>query len=157
MDRGAARSRKRSQLAERAVQGQAGPSSLQRNDSRPEAKVHPNRRPEGNDKPKGRLQKERKPLLDEATRYKPKAIRSSAALIWSEAPFAIPPPKDVLEGVRRVDLSGSGVTDVSWLKGTGVTWLSLAGCEGVQGWEAVGTLTELSGERSSNPYVQDQN
>ena len=49
-----------------------------------------------------------------------------------------------MEGVRRVDLSGSGVTDVSWVTG-GVTWLSLAGCPVEKGWEAIGELKELSG------------
>lgn len=87
----------------------------------------------------------KKEMLDEAVRYKPKAIRSSAALIWSEGAFEVPPSVERMEGVRRVDLSGSGVTDVSWVKG-GVTWLSLAGCPVEKGWEAIGELKELSGK-----------
>lgn len=38
------------------------------------------------------------------------------------------------------------MTDLTWLQGTGVTWLSLAGCPVEQGWEAVGSLKELSGK-----------
>jgi hypothetical protein len=149
MDRGAARSRKRSQADNRPVNPQqAGPSN-----------PNPHARPEGSTLPQRagppyparaprppRPERQRKPLLDEATRYKPKAIRSSAALIWAQAEFPIPPPKDVLDGVRRIDLAGSGITDVSWLAGLGVTWLNLAGCRIKDGWEAVGSLTELSGE-----------
>lgn len=91
-----------------------------------------------------RPERAKKPELDEAVRYKPKAIRTSAALIWSEGAFEVPPKPERLEGVRRVDLSGSGITDVSWIKG-GVTWLSLAGCPVEKGWEAIGDLNELSG------------
>jgi hypothetical protein len=58
----------------------------------------------------------------------------------------MPPPKEVLKSVRRVDLSGSGATDVSWLEGMDVTWLSLSGCRVEKGWEAVGGSKELSGE-----------
>jgi hypothetical protein len=89
-------------------------------------------------------------MLDEAVRYKPKAIRTAAALIWSEGAFDLPPSEERMENVRRVDLSGSGVTDVSWIKG-GVTWLSLAGCPVEQGWEAVGELKELSGMSMYTP------
>lgn len=160
MDRGAARSRKRSQIQNGPAAPQHAESSGAPHRPRPEGNDRfrqphaegasgggPSRpRPDARPARPPRLEKKPKQLLDEATRYKPKAIRSSAALIWSQAAFAIPPPKDVLEGVRRVDLAGSGLTDVSWLKGTGVTWLNLAGCQISEGWEAVGSLTELSGE-----------
>ncbi|WVQ95540.1 hypothetical protein IAU59_002637 [Kwoniella sp. CBS 9459] len=76
--------------------------------------------------------------------YKPKAIRTSAALIYSQSAFSIPPPAETLKIVRRVDLSGSACADVSWLAGTEVTWLSLAGCQIQEGWEAVGSLKDLS-------------
>lgn len=77
--------------------------------------------------------------------YKPKAIRTSAALIYSESPFPLPPTPDMLANVRRVDLAGSGVTDVSFLQDTGVTWLSLVGCPVEKGWKAVASLKELAG------------
>ncbi|WRT70583.1 uncharacterized protein IL334_007581 [Kwoniella shivajii] len=76
--------------------------------------------------------------------YKPKAIRTSAALIYSQERFSLPPSSELLANVRRVDLSGSDVTDVSWLEGTGVTWLSLNGCKITKGWDAVGSLEELT-------------
>lgn len=152
MDRGAARSRKRSQVDNRASKPQNSEAGTSTHPSRGEGSNHVQRPPNAGPPFPGRPprpprpERQRKPLLDEATRYKPKAIRSAAALIWSQAEFAIPPPKDIMEGVRRVDLAGSGVTDVSWLQGAGVTWLNLAGCNIQEGWEAVGSLKELSGE-----------
>lgn len=83
---------------------------------------------------------------DDPNQYKPKAIRTSVALIYKDAPFPIPPTAAMLGNVRRVDLSGSGATDVRWLHGTSLTWLSLAGCEVVEGWAEVGGMDMLSGE-----------
>jgi len=100
-----------------------------------------------------RFKKQRKGRQDNSTvdpaNFQPKAIRTSAALIYSKEPFPIPPPQEVLSNVRRVDLEGcSDITDLGWLEGTGVTWLSLKGCKGIKesGWEAVGGLRELAGE-----------
>ncbi|WVF67980.1 hypothetical protein IAT40_002742 [Kwoniella sp. CBS 6097] len=81
---------------------------------------------------------------NDPNQYKPKAIRTSAALIYSQSAFPIPPPAETLKTVRRVDLTGSGCTDVSWLNGTEVTWLSVAGCQIQDGWDAVGNLKDLS-------------
>ena len=75
--------------------------------------------------------------------YRPKAIRESTALVYSSSPFTLPPD---LSHVTRLDLEGSGVTDVSWLKGSKVTWLSLKGCQLEKGWDAVGSLDALSGQ-----------
>jgi hypothetical protein len=48
--------------------------------------------------------------------------------------------------VRRIDLAGSGVKDIEWLKDCDeVTWLNLAGCEDVAGWEGLTGLRNLSG------------
>jgi hypothetical protein len=69
-------------------------------------------------------------------------------LIYSKDPFPVPPPKELLNNVRRVDLEGSGVTDLGFLEGTGVTWLSVKGCKVETGWEAVGGLGELAGRWS---------
>ncbi|OCF39822.1 hypothetical protein I317_06374 [Kwoniella heveanensis CBS 569] len=81
---------------------------------------------------------------NDPNQYKPKAIRTSAALIYSQSAFSIPPSSETLKTVRRVDLSGSGCTNVSWLLGTEVTWLSVAGCQIQDGWEAIGSLQNLS-------------
>lgn len=74
--------------------------------------------------------------------YKAKAVRSNAALDWGAGPFELPPAS--LEGITRVDLTGSGVTDVSWLRGSSVRWLGVSGCK-IEDWSAVGSLTELTG------------
>lgn len=76
--------------------------------------------------------------------YKAKAVRSNAALDWSAGPFELPPAS--LEGITRVDLTGSGVTDVSWLRGSSVRWLGVSGCK-IEDWSAVGSLSELTGAR----------
>lgn len=143
MDRGAARSRKRAVQIEMQSQGRTvtrpepGPSRLPSSPRRwkplPQARA--------------RLQNETSPV--DPDQYKPKAIRTSVALIYNEAPFSIPPSSDLLAKVRRVDLAGSGCTDVSWLEGSGATWLSLAGCRVEKGWDAVGGLSELSGATPS--------
>ena len=83
--------------------------------------------------------------LSRANQYKPKAIRNEAALIYSESPFPIPPPRDILAKARRIDLTGSECTDVTWLEGSPITWLNLAGCQIKYGWEIVGHLRQLSG------------
>lgn len=82
-------------------------------------------------------------------RFRPKAIRDSAALLWPQGAFEIPPSPDILSRVTRVDLSSSGCTDVSWLAGTRVTWLSVRGCKLSSGWGAVGSLSDLAGQFSS--------
>ena len=134
MDRGAARSRKRSQ---KDIKPSAAHPPAFEERSKP---VGPEQRPKKQKSPE-RGEQSKDPSL-----YKPKAVRTSAALIYSEAPCALPPPTEQLENVRRIDLSGSEAKDVSWLNGLGVTWLSLANCPIQQGWEAVGTLSELTGE-----------
>lgn len=152
MDRGAARSRKRAlKLAPTTdTTSSAGPS-------RPPPSKPLRPQADGDRKPiqdrpdrLSQIKKHRKQRQDNAntdpTKFQPKAIRTAAALIYSKEPFPIPPPKDLLSNVRRIDLEGSGVTDVSFLLGTGVTWLSLKGCEVENGWEAVGSLNELAGE-----------
>lgn len=78
--------------------------------------------------------------------YKSKAIRTARALVYSQAAFELPVPAERLAGVTRVDLEGSGCTDVSWLAGSGVTWLSVKGCPIEKGWDAVGSLDALAGE-----------
>lgn len=174
MDRGAARSRKRATKpiipTEALGESTAGPSTHAQ--SRPKTSGVPPRQqsllssshgpgqphsgsvrpPRESSEPKQphRFQKQRKGRQDNSNtdpaNFQPKAIRTSAALIFSKDPFPIPPTKEVLQNVRRVDLEGSGVTDVGFLQGTGVTWLSLKGCKVTQGWEAVGGLSELAGE-----------
>ena len=119
--------------------GRGGHLGRERRDQN-EHEAGPSRKPE----------RTKKPELDEAIRYKPKAIRTSAALVWSEGAFDVPPSPERLDGVRRIDLSGSGITDISWVKG-GVTWLSVAGCPIEKGWEAVGELKELSVKSSRRP------
>ncbi|KAL7422715.1 hypothetical protein Q5752_002007 [Cryptotrichosporon argae] len=76
--------------------------------------------------------------------YRPKAIRDAVALIYAQQAFAVPVPAEALRTVRRLDLEGSGVTDLSWVRGSGVTWLSVKGCRGITGWDAVASLDELS-------------
>ncbi|ORX41130.1 hypothetical protein BD324DRAFT_43502 [Kockovaella imperatae] len=85
----------------------------------------------------GPVEQSRDPAL-----YRPKAIRDATALVYSQDPFAFPPPD--LSHVTRLDLEGSGVTDIEWLKGSRVTWLSLKGCQVERGWDAVGALGGLT-------------
>ncbi|KAK8850422.1 hypothetical protein IAR55_004340 [Kwoniella newhampshirensis] len=162
MDKGAARSRKRAAKSAQPAPS-AGPSTSQgpvvvpsdpdNDQSGPSSRPRPRPRPPAGDevdsKPEGKHRFSRKrPRNEEQSKdpalYKPKAIRTAVALIYSQAPFPIPPPAETLTTIRRVDLAGSGAEDVSWLEGTGVTWLSLAGCRIGNGWEAVGSLKELS-------------
>jgi len=79
-------------------------------------------------------------------RFRPKAIRDSVALIWAQGSFPLPPPSGTISRVTRVDLTGSPCTDISWLSGTNVTWLSLKGCKVETGWDEVGALENLAGE-----------
>lgn len=139
MDRGAARSRKRAAQVDIPSQSTAVaplPSTL-RNPVQSKSKK-PLPRPKV-------FRPRLKESTDDPNQYKPKAIRTASALIYIQSPFPLPPPRDLLKNVRRVDLAGSGCTDVSWLEGSGVTWLSLSACEIKEGWEAVGALEELSG------------
>jgi hypothetical protein len=141
MDRGAARSRKREEKAQKVAERDAADGPAKQDDK-------------SSDKPKGeRERKERKPRPQkkpfdpsDKSQYRPKAIRSSNALIYSQEAFELPPSAERLAGVTRVDLEGSGATDVSWLAGTGVTWLNLKGCVITEGWESVGALEGLAGE-----------
>lgn len=150
MDRGAARSRKREQKPSQASRMDekitrrpvaAGASSEITTNSTP----GPSRLPRKSHISKQRAPRE--PQSRDPALYKAKAVRSAAALIYSEAAFPLPPPKDILKGVRRIDLAGSNVKDIDWLKECHeVTWLNLAGCEDVRGWEGVGGLSNLSGK-----------
>jgi hypothetical protein len=79
-------------------------------------------------------------------RFRPKAIRDSTALIWSQGPFPLPPSAEAIANVTRVDLTGSECTDVTWLAGSKVTWLSLKGCKVQKGWDEVGALDNLAGK-----------
>jgi hypothetical protein len=143
MDRGAARSKKRQQQLEKAAQarvlpkpGAEAPTSS--------AEAGPSTRPPRPAKPLP--QKKKRLAPEEQSRdpelYKAKAVRSNAALDWNAGPFELPPVS--LEGITRVDLTGSGVTDVSWLRGSSVRWLGLSGCK-VEDWSAVASLSELTG------------
>ncbi|TXT03861.1 hypothetical protein VHUM_04284 [Vanrija humicola] len=139
MDRGAARSRKRAEKATKAAAPAAtpAPAPKQRDASNKSSK------PKGKGKAAERKRKAEEQSKDPAN-YTAKAIRSAKALVFSQEAFTIPPPAERLAGVTRVDLEGSGATDVSWLAGSSVTWLSLKGCEVVDGWDAVGGLADLS-------------
>ncbi|WWC65149.1 uncharacterized protein I303_107763 [Kwoniella dejecticola CBS 10117] len=163
MDRGAARSKKRATKAQAPVQaptttsqvGQAGPSNpnpkfnaKSKSNSQSQDEAREGIRTAQDGSATSRFKRKERPDRDRQSKdpslYVPKAIRTSAALIYSQSPFPIPPTSEVLASVRRLDLSGSGVTDVKWLKGTGVTWLSLNGCQIQEGWEEVGELQELT-------------
>jgi len=142
MDKGAARSKKREQQLERAALRAAEEKRLK-------AKTGPSSEA-GPSKPrpaKPLPQKKQRPRPEDQSRdpalYTAKAVRSNAALNWASGPFQLPPPS--LEGITRVDLTGSGVTDVSWLAGSGVRWLGLSGCV-IKDWSAVGSLEQLTGE-----------
>ncbi|WOO78790.1 uncharacterized protein LOC62_02G002328 [Vanrija pseudolonga] len=158
MDRGASRSRKRAEKASKtsAVPDTPAPAPKQRDvkalpggskggKPKGKGKAGPSSKPVGGVHPE---RAERKRKAEEQSKdpanYTAKAIRSAKALVFSQEAFTIPPPAERLAGVTRVDLEGSGATDVSWLAGSSVTWLSLKGCEVVDGWEAVGGLADLS-------------
>ena len=150
MDRGAARSRKRAQtlakLIERPLKQQPrsnGPGSKSESPGEHRQKSWSHHDPYPKLGQPSRLK--RRDELPESIRYRPKALRESAALIYASKAFPLPPSPEVLDGVTRIDLEGSRVTDVSWLRGTKVTWLSLAGCAVTEGWDAVGLLADLSG------------
>ena len=141
MDHGAARSRKQANLA-KLDPAQVAPKARKEqpqksSTSTPSAAPGPSRF-----KPK---------VIDntDPARFRPKAIRDSVALIWSQGSFELPPPTETISKVTRVDLTGSPCTDVSWLAGTNVTWLSLKGCRIEQGWEEVGALENLAGKSRS--------
>lgn len=171
MDKGAARSKKRSRPSEApaGVQGDLTSHSAKshqhgsgRKGVRPVVREQPVAGPSTTSDPVSHVShvreggKERK-FRDKRNpnpennpdQFKPKAIRTAAALIFSQAPFELPPPAEMLSKVTRIDLSGSAVEDVGWLAGLqGVTWLSLAGCKVHTGWEAVGSLVNLAGKLS---------
>lgn len=162
MDRGAARSRKRLQAAEKGSKpADANPklATLMSADGKPKnagkgkGKGKPRDGAKSSDRPDradgerpGRKFGKKKEQEDRGPdQYKAKAIRTAHALVYSQAPFAIPPPAERLEGVTRVDLEGSGCEDVSWLPAS-VTWLNLKGCAVTSGWDVVGSLEGLTGE-----------
>ncbi|OCF78510.1 hypothetical protein I204_00450 [Kwoniella mangroviensis CBS 8886] len=154
MDRGAARSKKRALKAQAQAQVQA-PAQPQ---PRPQAGPSNSKpRPQGSQAelpgqptlPKSNHKKRDRHLREEQSKdpslYVPKAIRTSSALIYSKEPFDLPPSLERLANVTRIDLAGSGVKDVSWLKDAkGVTWLSLNGCQVESGWKQVGELDKLT-------------
>lgn len=175
MDRGAARSRKRAAKLDKGPATASSPAvPPQHNDgsrldrpqgwNRDNATAGPSRargplpsqedsRPRKNAAPLQRPKKIRKEITDDPNQYKPKAIRNSTALIYATEQFAIPPTPERLKGVTRIDLAGSDCSDVTWLEGTEVTWLSLKGCPVVKGWDAVGTLKDLAGTSLVSPVV----
>ncbi|WWC98695.1 hypothetical protein V866_005588 [Kwoniella sp. B9012] len=152
MDRGAARSKKRALKAQAQAQApaqsqpqpqpQAGPSKPRPQGSQAEPTGRPTL-PKSNNKKRDRHVREEQ--SKDPSLYVPKAIRTSSALIYSKEPFDLPPSPERLANVTRIDLAGSGVKDVSWLKDAkGVTWLSLNGCQIERGWEQVGELDKLT-------------
>lgn len=168
MDRGAARSKKRAAKAaaaalaastskldlllgkkpkgDRSERSERGDRPKARDGDRIDRKDREGERSDGKEGRKERKPRpEKKPRVDpnDPNRFKPKAVRTAKALIYSQEAFDIPPPPERLEGVTRIDLEGSGCTDVSWLPGS-TTWLSLKGCEVKEGWEAVGKLENLA-------------
>lgn len=154
MDRGAARSRKQER---RGLENANKPSEGPRAQSRPppvaqEAQAGPSTSSSQTSRePSTSRFKPR--IIDntDPARFLPKAIRDSAALIWSQGEFPLPPSPESLAKVTRVDLTGSNCTDVSWLKGTKVTWLNLRGCKIETGWDAVGSLKDLTGKSRDHP------
>ncbi|KAL1409861.1 hypothetical protein Q8F55_003860 [Vanrija albida] len=152
MDRGAARSRKRAEKADKVSVAAPAPAGKQRDvKSLPKPNSKPKHKGKSKPGPSDGVhpeRAERKRKAEEQSKdpanYTAKAIRSAKALVYSQEPFDLPPPAERLAGVTRVDLEGSGATDVSWLAGSSVTWLSLKGCAVVDGWEAVGGLADLS-------------
>lgn len=156
MDKGAARSRKRDEKAKRDAERAAAEASTQRLTKLLDDGPKSGKKGMGKGKGKGKNREDKDETKAETEKhpdreidpnqYKPKAIRSARALIYSAEAFDVPPPPERLEGVTRVDLEGSGCTDVSWLRGTAVTWLSVKGCQVSAGWDAVASLEGLSGE-----------
>ncbi|ORY29688.1 hypothetical protein BCR39DRAFT_531650 [Naematelia encephala] len=143
MDRGAARSRKRSGKVDRPIASATRPNPAGPSRSNSTSQDRPKKALPGQHR-QPHIRAPREAQSKDPSLYVAKAVRTAAALNYAQEPFPIPPSKEVLTNVRRVDLSGSGVTDISWLQGTGVTWLSLADCPIEVGWEAVGSLTDLA-------------
>ncbi|BEJ11966.1 hypothetical protein CspHIS471_0204260 [Cutaneotrichosporon sp. HIS471] len=137
MDRGAARSRKRTQKAE----DKAKTTPVE--DKTKLAKLlH-----------KGKGKRERPPRKQKEPagpdQYKAKAIRTARALVYAQEAFEIPPPPERLVGVTRVDLDGAECTDISWLPAS-VTWLSVKACPVTEGWDVIGALEGLTVLNISN-------
>jgi hypothetical protein len=149
MDKGAARSKKRAEQLERAAQKALEAQQLARQAAKSaKSKASSSTRPSaeaGPSKPRGRhlQEKKQRPVPEAQSKdpelYRPKAVRGAQALSW---PCDLPPAS--LDGITRVDLTNSGVTNVEWLRGSGVRWLGLSGCD-IQDWSPVGSLTELTG------------
>lgn len=138
MDHGAARSRKQANLAK-----------LDPTQVAPKARKEPPQQSSATTPSTAPGPSRFKPKVIDNTdpaRFRPKAIRDSVALIWSQGSFDLPPPSETISKVTRVDLTGSPCTDISWLAGTNVTWLSLKGCKIEKGWEKVGALENLAGK-----------
>lgn len=163
MDRGAARSRKKEMEKARSVDNpvdsRSRPIKRDRKDlpARAGPSTSSHRQPEPDTA--AAASRFRPKIIDntDPARFRPKAIRDSAALIWSQGPFALPPSKESLANVTRVDLAGSECADVSWLQGTNVTWLNLKGCPIEKGWDAVGSLHDLAGECYCPSFKPRQN
>ena len=138
MDHGAARSRKQANLA-KLDPAQSAPKPRKEQPQKSSASTSTAAPGPSRFKPK---------VIDntDPARFRPKAIRDSVALIWSQGSFDLPPSSETISKVTRVDLTGSPCTDISWLAGTNVTWLSLKGCRIEKGWEEVGSLENLAGE-----------
>ncbi|CAK9786434.1 L domain-like protein [Cutaneotrichosporon oleaginosum] len=144
MDRGAARSRKRSQKMDKAPKADPVESNAQL------AKLLQPTKGKDKGAGKGRPQRKQKERVDAGPdQYKAKAIRTAHALVYAQSAFAIPPPPERLEGVTRIDLDGAECTDVSWIPPS-VTWLSVKGCAVTKGWEVVGALEGLTVLNISN-------
>lgn len=139
MDRGAARSKKR---AEKEAKAAAAASSSKLD-------LLLGNKPKGDRPQKERKEKKPRPVKqnrvdpNDPNRFKAKAVRTAHALVYSQEQFAIPPPPERLEGVTRIDLEGSGCSDVSWLPAS-TTWLSLKNCPVTEGWDTVGGLENLA-------------
>lgn len=162
MDKGAARSRKRTQPSSNSET--SAPKNTASNSSTIREPISTSTSQSGPSRPSRpasvhKSRSIREPQSRDPALYRAKAVRSAAALVYSEDAFPLPPPKDILKGVRRIDLAGSGVKDIDWLKDCGeVTWLNLAGCEGLSGWEGIGHLEKLSGESNHfKPWILGAN
>ncbi|BEI81355.1 hypothetical protein CcaverHIS002_0205150 [Cutaneotrichosporon cavernicola] len=141
MDRGAARSRKRTQKAEY----KAKTTSVE--DNAKLAKLLDKDKPNGKGKRERPPRKQKEPAGPD--QYKAKAIRTARALVYAQEAFEIPPPPERLAGVTRVDLDGAECTDISWLPAS-VTWLSVKACPVTEGWDVVGALEGLTVLNISN-------
>lgn len=136
MDRGAARSKKRAEKEAKAAAASSSKLDLLLGNK-------PERPQKERKEKKPRPVKQNRVDPNDPNRFKAKAVRTAHALIYSQEQFVIPPPPERLEGVTRIDLEGSGCSDVSWLPAS-TTWLSLKNCPVTEGWDTVGGLENLA-------------